>query len=190
MRLAKRITSITLLLVMGAILISSVSQAVSKNRKAGQAYASAVENETIRYNKNMGYRIADMDGDGVKDLLISNPAGKAYVYSYKKGAVKTILEYLPEYDLCYNAKKKLFVENGEGDGAWHIFYKYKNGKLVEKFRLFTEYANGSDLVYKYRKAGEEAEEMTKDEFMKMVKKYCVENLQSSRIKLINTLRKL
>ena len=190
MRLSKKIAAFTMLFVMGFTLLAPASQAVSKNRKAGEAYAAALEKGTIKYTKSMNYNIADMDGDGVKDLLVSGSAGNSFVYSYKNGAVKKILDYAPEYDLCYSAKKHLFVENGEGDGAWHIFHKLKGGKLVEKFRYYTQYKNDSELSYFYQKAGGEAQELSKEEYTKKLEDSGMEYLQTSKKKLINKLKKL
>ena len=190
MKMGKRITVLACMLVLGIGLIEPLSRAAGDDSKAGEAFAAALENGTIKYDSNSNYNIADMDGDGVKDLLVSKTSGNAFIYAYKDGSVKKILKYLPEYDLCYNAKKGLFEEIGEGDGAWHIFHKLTNGKLVEKFRLYTEYKNGSKLVYRYQKAGQSAKTLSKAAYNKKLKKQRGEYLQTSKEKLIDILKSL
>lgn len=168
---------------------ATVAEAASANSSAGKAFAAALKSKKIVYGKNATYSIGDMDGDGVKDLLV---VGKTYakVYAYKSGKVKRILKYTPEYTLGYEAGKKLFWESGEGAGGWHIAHKLKNGALTEVFRYVAELGSDDQVKYYYQKAGGERKEITEDKYSAISERAgsCVKTL--SKKKLIKKLKKL
>ena len=139
--------------------------ATSKNKKAGKAFATALANGTINYNKNMNYSIADMDGDGVKDLLINN-SSLATVYSYKNGRINKIIEFCPEYILSYDSKKKVFFEMGSGSGEWVMAHKFKNGRLIMKYSYSSRIEADNTLSYHYRTT-KTSKNISKKAFCKM-----------------------
>ena len=165
------------------------ASATAANNRAGKAFAKAISDKTIAYGKYSTFSIGDMDGDGVKDLLVSGNM-KAKIYAYKSGQIKTILKYVPEYTLGYDTGKKVFWESGEGDGAWHIAYKLKNGKLKEVYRYYTGWSENDEVLYYYQKAGEDPQEITEEKYRADVERVskCTESL--SKAKLINRLKNL
>ncbi|MBO4394817.1 MAG: hypothetical protein J5819_00535 [Eubacterium sp.] len=167
MKMRKRIPTITLLFAMLlSILPVKPSMAISKNQEAGEAFAEAISSGSIKFKgKDAIYSIGDADGDGIDDLLIQNK-DKAIVYAYKSGKIKTILRVIPEYSLSYDSSKKVFWECGEGAGAWAIAHKLKKGKLVEKYRYFSDFDANDKAYYSYQKAGEKAKRISKSKFKK------------------------
>lgn len=156
---------LVLALVVSAFL-GPESLAASKNRAAGKAFANALSEGQIKYGSSATYSIGDMDGDGVKDLLVVTKKS-AKVYVYKSGKVKRILRYIPEYSMGYDTDKKVFWETGEGDGGWAIAHTLKDGKLVEKYRYYSELGSGTTARYYYRKAGKDAKSITKKKYTKV-----------------------
>ena len=183
------ITAVTVFSLCLGMIPGVSTQASTANSQAGKAFAKAISDKKIVYNKNSTFSIGDMDGDGVKDLLI---VGKMYakVFAYKSGKIKRILKYTPEYSLGYDAGKKIFWESGEGEGSWHIAHKLKNGTLTEAYRYYSTWVSDDVLKFYYQKAGSEAEEITEEKYRSAGKKAfsCVKTL--SRKKLINKLNDL
>ena len=187
-----RKSGIALLLVFTlaiGVFSASGSIAASKNRKAGVAFAAALSNGSIGYDANSTFSIGDMNGDGVKDLLIVK-RGTAKVYSYKSGSVKTILKYYPEYSLGYDVAKKVFWEVGEGDGSWRIALKLKNGSLVEQYRYYSEYGSGDTLTYYYQKVGKNPKKITAAKYSKISKRAAKSESTLSKEDLIEKLNNL
>ena len=190
MKLKNTITAVVMIFSLGVGVLSAGSaEAAGANNKAGKAFADALSDGKIAYGKSATYSIGDMDGDGVKDLLV-NSKSAARVYAYKSGQVKVILKYIPEYSLGYDAGKKVFWETGEGDGGWHIAHQLKNGSLVETYRYFSEYGANDSLKYYYQKAGGAKKEITAEQYRKVGKRAGKSEKKSSKAKLIDKLNDL
>lgn len=187
-----RKTATVLLLVLSLCLgmaTATGAKAAGKNRVAGKAFASALQKGKIAFNKNSTFSIGDMDGDGIKDLLIVRNT-TAKVFAYKSGKIKTILKYIPEYCLGYDDEKGVFWESGEGSGSWHIAHKLKSGSLEEVYRYYTEFDSNNEVKFYYQKAGEDAGEITEEEYREIGSRVSKTENTLSKAKLIKKLKKL
>ncbi len=187
----RKIATVLLLVLSLCLGISSAAdvQAAGGSRKAGKAFATAISKGKIAFGKYATYSIGDMDGDGIKDLLIVNNS-TAKVFAYKSGKIKTILKYTPEYSLGYDTGKKVFWESGEGDGSWHIAHKLKSGSLEEQYRYYTEYSENNEIKFYYQAAGEDASEITEEEYREIGSRTVSAEKTISKAKLIKKLKKL
>lgn len=137
---------IVLCLITGCIPVYGV-QAASKNRKAGKAFARALATGKIKYpGKKYGrYGLCDIDGDGIKELVIEDSRISHYTFwTYKKGKVSKQIKFYAEFFLCYNKKTKTFWELGDGDGGWMNSYKRKGKKLKRAKTSYSIYGVSSN----------------------------------------------
>lgn len=129
--LLKRVLSIVLV---GALVVGSMPsakvQAASANRKAGKAFARALNTGKITFNDDSQYCLCDMNRDGVKELIIEEDSSHYVIWKYSNGKVSKLLDFYAEYVLSYNKKTNTFWETGDGDGGWANSYKWKGKKLV------------------------------------------------------------
>ncbi len=180
---------IIITILLGVLSFPNSADAASKNRTAGKAYAKALKNGTINYTSGMSYNIADMNGDGVKDLLINQDGVKSTVYTYKNGRLTTLLTCCPEYRLVYCTKKKAFFMSGEGAGGWVTAYKLKNGQLIEKYS-YSALLGPNGITYEYRTSNNVRKSISAKTYSnawKLSNKY---TYKTTKVKLINKLKKL
>ncbi|MCM1236146.1 MAG: hypothetical protein NC489_39180 [Ruminococcus flavefaciens] len=140
------------------------AQAADINKKAGKAFAKALEQKKISYNGY--YCLCDIDSDGVKELIVEGKgvAQDQVFWKYEKGKVLKLGEFGgADGRLTYDKKKKTFWCCGDGDGAWMQSYKLKNGHFK---------ATGIGYYINLTSDGKRAEKHTKKGTKKIsVKKY-------------------
>lgn len=128
--------------------------AASKNKQAGSAFAKAVTAGKISYKAATGglpYKkgdlalVEDLDGDGVKELVIihhKQSLPSFTVWKYAKGKVSKLASWnkaaalTDRYGwgcyLLYDKKKKVFWCIGEAEGGWMAGYQLAGKKIKEK----------------------------------------------------------
>ena len=190
MRTIKRITAIVFILALVCSLTpTSMSVAASKNNAAGKAFAKAIQNGKIKYSGKDGYVIADMDGDGVKDLFVARNNGLCKAFVYKNGKIKSI-DIPSEYGCAtYNKNMKAFLDCGEGDYAWISVYKIKNGKAVEKYTYESSYKIGNKKYYVRHYPSGKVKKITKKKFSTIWSRAMTVG-KATKKKLINKLKNL
>lgn len=145
---------ITLVVLMTSAQTVSASTA-STNKKAVDAYRKILAKKTYswdRYapgaNKTSNYLFAcvDLNGDGIKELIIENPnacyaAGYVKIFTYVNNRVKCVTT-------CsgfqwYKKAKIIGIEDAHTGAYWGDYYKLgKNGELISKASY-----SGTDLKY-------------------------------------------
>ena len=160
---SKKILSVILIL---ALMITGINietvktYAEDTNKKAITAYKKLLSKEKYNWckdekwnrkvNKTQNYKFAciDLNGDGIKELVIENPEtswadGSVKIFRYVKGKVKKVL-------IChgfewYKKSKIILVEDAHTGTYWGTYFKIKNnGKTVKK----AEYSGTDDKSYK------------------------------------------
>lgn len=139
---------------------SQDAQAADINKKAGKAFAKALEQKKISYNGC--YCVCDIDSDGVKELIVEGKGIDQVFWKYKKGKISKLGEFGgADGRLTYDKKKKTFWCCGDGDGAWMQSYKLKNGHF-----------KATGIGYYITSDGKRAEKHTKKSTKKIsVKEY-------------------
>lgn len=163
MKKSKKILSLILiaaLMITGINIKTVKTYAKDTNKKAITAYRKLLSKEKHKWredyssapdvNKTKNYKFAciDLNGDGIKELVVENPEacwadGSVKIFRYVKGKVKKVL-------LCHGfewyKKSKIILVNDAHTGAyWGTYYKIKNnGKIVKK----AEYSGTDDKSYK------------------------------------------
>ena len=139
--------------------LPAVNEQDSLNEEAGNALADAIESGDIEYDETMNFNIADMDGDGVKDILFSGFEKPACVYLYKQEKIYRVTLGYPEHTLVYNYNDNMFYESGEGGGGWVYLYKLIDYKLDWRHKYTADWENGIP-VYKHEINGGETKKIT------------------------------
>lgn len=170
----------------------SAASSKSKHTAAGKAFAAALSDGTIKCDTPVNFNIADIDGDGIKDLfLCNNSLESADAYAYKSGKITKILTFTPDMVLQYDSKKKIFWMTGEGGCGWVYAYKYKNGKLLEKYSYFSDQTRDGKIVYKYQKKGKKAKKISHKKYTaawRYAQKWYKETTKENLIKKLKSLK--
>ena len=140
-RLKKIVSAVLVLAIMFTSLNiqSAGADAASKNKKAIAAYKKVLlkksNNDWAGNPKNYNFQCVDLNGDGVKEMVLqsSDVSAKSgmciYAYVNNKAKLVDMCEWISWYK-----KSKVLVFDSTWGGAYPItYYKLnKNGKLVEK----------------------------------------------------------
>jgi len=129
--------------------------AVSKNAKIKKAYAKALENKTIKYvTKNyvggsmpLAYSLRDINGDGIKDLVLSLGEEFLYAWTYRNGKVKVLFKkYVSDPMIFYYDGKGTYWSVTEGDSVYYSKLKInKKNKLVRTASYYTNWVIGNKI---------------------------------------------
>lgn len=148
------VIAVTLVFLMISAQTVSASTA-STNKKAVDAYRKILAKKTYSWdkyapgaNKTSNYLFAcvDLNGDGIKELIIENPnacyaAGYVKIFTYVNNRVKCVTT-------CsgfqwYKKAKIIGIEDAHTGAYWGDYYKLgKNGELISKASY-----SGTDLKY-------------------------------------------
>lgn len=131
--------------------LAKVSKSVK--RKAARAYR-----EDLYEGDYTWFRVMDMDGDGLKELVLSyepNPTN-LIIYKYRKGRTYQVGEDSTSFGYYYNKKTRRICGAWGGCGNiedWYLTCN-KRGKLKRVYlqMLEKEVVNGK-VIYDYRYAG-------------------------------------
>ena len=146
-------------------------------------------------NLGFGYRIKDVDGDGVNELLICG-YDKEFIdgdvngiifdmFTVKNNKITHVFsgDIRDRYYLCYNGMIANEPSVGSSDSCY-VYYKYKDGFLEVVESVYSSMKDGSDEVAYYhsdKKPGEgNAEEISFDEAERITKqnKYIYQGIVS------------
>ena len=127
----------------------------TQNEKATAAYRKLLETGKFDSRDGSGpahgFYVLDLDGDGVKELILCR--GKwSYIYGYSKNRTVKIAQYLPEYGLrlkFYRSSRVLWHEESGSAGAVEIIERIKNGKQSR----IAEHGYRLDAGHSYRLNG-------------------------------------
>lgn len=152
----------------------------TQNEKATAAYRKLLETGKFDSRDGSGpahgFYVLDLDGDGVKELILCR--GKwSYIYGYSKNRTVKIAQYLPEYGLrlkFYRSSRVLWHEESGSAGAVEIIERIKNGKQSR----IAEHGYRLDAGHSYRLNGQT---VGKAEYEAYEKKVC----QGDAVELIN-----
>ena len=152
----------------------------TQNEKATAAYRKLLETGKFDSRDGSGpahgFYVLDLDGDGVKELILCR--GKwSYIYEYSKNRTVKIAQYLPEYGLrlkFYRSSRVLWHEESGSAGAVEIIERIKNGKQSR----IAEHGYRLDAGHSYRLNGQT---VGKAEYEAYEKKVC----QGDAVELIN-----
>ena len=147
---AKRVASILSMIVITLVVLMTSAQTVSAstastNKKVVDAYRKILAKKTYSWdkyapgaNKTSNYLFAcvDLNGDGIKELIIENPnacyaAGYVKIFTYVNNRVKCVTT-------CsgfqwYKKAKIIGIEDAHTGAYWGDYYKLgKNGELLSK----------------------------------------------------------
>ena len=148
------VIAVTLVFLMISAQTVSASTA-STNKKVVDAYRKILAKKTYSWdkyapgaNKTSNYLFAcvDLNGDGIKELIIENPnacyaAGYVKIFTYVNNRVKCVTT-------CsgfqwYKKAKIIGIEDAHTGAYWGDYYKLgKNGELISKASY-----SGTDLKY-------------------------------------------
>ena len=82
----------------------------AKKSTAGLAYAEAIRTGKIKFTNY--YQLADINGDGVKEMLLSY-YNKLKIYTFKNGYAKQFLKHDYCSHIVYDDEKNVFLDAGE-----------------------------------------------------------------------------
>lgn len=113
----------------------------SKNKRACKAYAKAIANNKIKIptkyadgsSMNLGYALADINQDGIKDLVLLQGDCDISAWTYQNGRVVKLLKkysVAPTDRIYCDAKHNRYWIPGEGDGGGYLGCKLKKGRFV------------------------------------------------------------
>jgi hypothetical protein len=189
------------LIAMLAIENTPITALAASNKTVKKAYAKALENGKIKYkspNWLLEYALIDINGDGVKDLIINVDDIYLYAWTYKKGKITTLFKKYDKITICeiyYDKSAKKYWISGECDGAWYTELKIKNKQLKETAQYFNGYEMENNKVVEYaeKKVGNKTTSISVAQFKKIEKKIQKKKLlklkSTSKSKLIKLLKK-
>ena len=151
-----------------AVQASSVKKTVKKAKKA---YEKKMESFATEYDTDGYYRIVDVTGDKVPELLIdygvTSRHGALRIYTYKKGKLKKILDIgndnLTIY--VYRKTKTLLIYDGYHGYNERAYYKYTKGK----FRLKAKKCNNDAAEIQNWYENSSGNNIRKKKFNKIIK---------------------
>ena len=162
----------------GGMFPYEVSAKVSKStkKKAAKAYREFMYDTDYWW-----FRTIDMDGDGLKELVVSYESNsgvrcKIYIYKYRKGQVRYVGEEYSMFGHAYNKKMKRLMGCRGGGGSIEDWYltTSKSGKLkwVYLSQIETHYKTGR-MTYDYFYAGKKISKKAFFKKKRSWKKNCV-----------------
>lgn len=132
-QLKNGMTLLLLLCMVTNIFAGGSSEAASKNKKAGSAFARAVASGKIAFQNKNAAGIADVNGDGVKELVtLSGEYGDTLtVWKYANGKVSKVAQDYSVDLVYFNKSKKLFWLSEPSDGTYMRGCKISGKKFKE-----------------------------------------------------------
>lgn len=178
----KKIISILLSFVLAfgiaAPTINAQAASAKTKKKAIKAYKEWLDGTDFR-----GFRLYDVDKDGIKELLVThdgygNNVFSVYVYTYKNGKVVDCInnDYQPDYSalgFTYNkSTKRMYGSRGGGGSIENWYYTLTKSKKLKKVYL-KAIENGYNtktgkITYKYYYKGKR---ITKKKYVSIYKSW-------------------
>ncbi len=166
-KMIKRVVGVLVLVMLFAGIVDG-ENTYAKTTNVKKKYAKALASGEMQYKKY--YALCDVTGDGVKEFLGNGEAGESFcIYTVKKGKVKKLLEYYPEWFIEYEPAKKMFWVTGDGDGSWCVGYRLKGKQLVEKVRYMsgTREKNGKYITVYEKTVGNKTTRISNKKYRKI-----------------------
>lgn len=181
---------------------TSISVSAASNKTVKKAYAKALEKGKIKYDSpdySLEYALADINGDGVKDLIIVVDGIEVYAWTYKKGKVTTLFKKYDNIDMIntiyYDKSAKKYWISGAGDGEWYTEFKIKKKNFKETASYYSGWKikNNRDVNYAEKSVGNKTTSISVSQYKKIAKKIqkkkSLKLKSTSKAKLMKLLKK-